>query len=235
MKLLVVHPKATCISARKLAKALGADIYDLRGGNTEFFGYDMVWNYGASEPISGDNIVNRTIAVQRCIDKVQAFEIFRRNKVPTVDYTIFKHNVPDTWESVVIRDSRKGRKAEGLHFAERGEPLRDGELYTEYFPHIAEYRIVVMMGRVVGRYRKDRNGADWLFTPMQRQGFEQVDWDCERAAEALGIHYAGFDVLENAKGECVVIEANSGAMMQDEALEYAKKNIERFVKRIQQA
>ena len=232
MKLLVVHPKATCISARKLAKAIGADTYDLRDGRDEFFGFDLVWNYGATQPIHGDNIVNRSISVQRCVDKVQTFEILRRNKIPTVDYTIFKHNVPDTWESIVIRDSRTGRKAEGLYFAERGEKLRDGELYTEYFPHIAEYRVVVMMGRVVGRYRKDKVGEDWLFTPMHHQGFEQVDWDCERAADAIGIDYVGFDVLENAKGDCVIIEGNSGAMMQDEALEYAKNNINRFVKKV---
>ena len=232
MKLLVVHPKATCISARKLAQAIGATTYDLRDGLDTFNGYDLVWNYGSSQPLYGDNIINRPIAVQRCVDKIQTFEILRRNRIPTVDYTIFKHNVPETWKSIVIRDSRTGRKAEGLYFAEQGEKLRDGELYTEYFPHIAEYRIVVMMGRVVGRYRKDQVGADWLFTPMHPQGFEQVDFDCERAANAIGIDYVGFDVLENAEGECVIIEGNSGAMMQDEALEYAKKNIISFVKEV---
>ena len=106
MKLLVVHPKAPCVSARKLAKAIGAETYDLRDGRTEFNGYDMVWNYGSTSPIYGENMVNRPIAVQRCVDKIQTFEILRRNRIPTVDYTIFKHNVPDSWDSIVIRDSR---------------------------------------------------------------------------------------------------------------------------------
>ena len=208
MKFLVAHPKATCISAKKLAKAIGADTYNLTTGDKrEFNGYDLVWNYGSREVLYAPVLVNRPIAVQRCVDKLQTFEIMRRAHVPTVDYTMFKHNVPENWESIVIRDSRTGRKAEGLYFAEQGEVLRDGALYTEYFPHIAEYRIVCGFGWVLGRYKKVAVEGDWYFELMHEQGFEQVDSDCLAAAKALGIDYVGFDVLENSKGNCVIIEA----------------------------
>ena len=230
MRIAVVHPKATCISARKLAKLWGADIFALhKTHQRDFQGYDLVWNYGGSENISGENIANKPLGVARCIDKVQTFEVLKRNRIPTVEWAIKKEDVPKTWKSIVIRDSRTGRKAEGLYFAEQGEPLRDGELYTEYFPHEYEYRIVVMCGEVVGRYRKDVEGADWLFTPMLKQGFHNVDRMCIAAAEVIGIDYVGFDVLENKYGKCVIIEGNSGAMLQDEAEEFAKVNLEYIV------
>lgn len=227
MKILIAHPKATCLSARKVAKALGAETYDLtKGKRTEFPEYDLVWNYGSSKVIHGAHIINRPIAVQRCVDKVQTFEILRRYGLPVPDFTVFKHNVPDIWESIVIRDKRDGRKAEGLHYAERGDPLPDGELYSEYIPHIAEYRIVVGFGRILGRYRKDRVDDDWFFTLMDKEGFGQVDKDCRKAADALGIDYVGFDVLERFDGSCVILEANSGAIIRDEALEFLDGNSE---------
>lgn len=225
MKILIAHPKATCLSARKVAKALGADTYDVtKGARTEFPEYDLVWNYGSSKEIRGNHVINRYIAVQRCVDKVQTFEILRRYEIPTPDFTIFKHNVPDIWESIVIRDKRDGRKAEGLHYAERGDVLPDGELYSEYIPHIAEYRIVVGFGRILGRYRKDKVNDDWFFTLMDKQGFAQVDKHCIKAADALGIDYVGFDVLERLDGSCVILEANSGAIIRDEVLSFLDGN-----------
>jgi glutathione synthase/RimK-type ligase-like ATP-grasp enzyme len=228
-KILIVHPKATCISAKKLAAIMKADTYDLREGRRDFEGYDLVWNYGSSDPVYAPHLLNRTLGVQRCIDKVQTFEILHRNRVPTVDYTTFKHNVPESWETVVVRDKRNGRKAEGLHYVERGEQMRNGELYTEYFPHEYEYRIVVLCGEVVGRYRKDVVDKDWLFIPMLPQGFERLDRECIHAAKVLGIDYAGFDILENKRGKCVILEANSGAMIQDEALEFIADNVDFIV------
>lgn len=234
MKILIAHPKATCISAKKLAKAIGAETYNLTTGDKrEFEGYDMVWNYGSREAIYAQHLANRPIAVQRCVDKLQTFEIMRRFNIPTVDYTMFKHNVPEHWNSIVIRDKRDGRKAEGLYFAEQGEALRDGAIYTEYFPHIAEYRIVCGFGWVLGRYKKVAVDGDWYFELMHKQGFEQVDKDCLKAARSLGIDYVGFDVLEDSQGSCVIIEANSGALLQDEALKFVKDNIRGIVEYVQ--
>lgn len=234
MKILIVHPQATCISARKLAAAMGGTTYNLTTGKQrEFPGYDLVWNYGSREVVRADHLVNRPIAVQRCVDKIQTFEILRRYGLPTVDFTIFKHNVPDFWKSVVIRSQRDGRKAEGLEYAEQGDPIPDGQLFTEYFPHVHEYRVVCGFGRVIGRYRKDRVENDWYFTHMSPQGFGQVDKDCLKAARVLGIDYVGFDVLEDTKGDCVILEANSGAMIQDEALEFVKQHSEAIVNYIQ--
>lgn len=234
MKILIAHPKATCLSARKVAKALGADLYNVTDGpRKEFPEYDLVWNYGSTKEIRGNHVINRYIAVQRCVDKVQTFEILRRYGLPIPDFTIFKHNVPDIWDSVVVREKRDGRKAEGITYVERGDKLPDGELYSEYIPHIAEYRIVVGFGRILGRYRKDRVDDDWYFTLMDKQGFYQVDKDCMKAANVLGIDYVGFDVLEKADGSCVILEANSGAIIRDEALRFLNgnaKNVFEYIK-----
>ena len=68
---------------------------------------------------------------------------------------------------------------------------------------------------------------------MHKQGFEQVDKDCLKAARSLGIDYVGFDVLEDSQGNCVIIEANSGALLQDEALKFVKNNIRGIVEYVQ--
>jgi len=46
-----------------------------------------------------------------------------------------------------------------------------------------------------------------------------MDNMCLKAAHALGIDYVGFDVLAQTKNDCVIIEANSGPILTDEALE----------------
>ena len=55
------------------------------------------------------------------------------------------------------------------------------------------------------------------FNHQAPKGFEKIDEHCIKAAKALGIDYVGFDVLAHTKKDFVILEANSGAIMTDEA------------------
>jgi glutathione synthase/RimK-type ligase-like ATP-grasp enzyme len=46
-----------------------------------------------------------------------------------------------------------------------------------------------------------------------------MDAICIRAARALSIDYVGFDVLAQTKNDCVIIEANSGPILTEEAID----------------
>lgn len=225
MNVIVVSPKASCKSAKALAEAIGAvhcnpyeqDRYD-------FSKYDGVINYGVSRKLRYQNIVNTPEAVSICVDKLKTFEIFKKNGIAHPGFTTKKAEVPKDWETVVVRTDLYARANKGMDYwyAHEGKPLPDAVLYTKYFEHENEYRIVVLFGEVMGRYIKktivDAESPDgrWDFLLMHKQGFEAVDAECIKAAKALGIDYVGFDVVENKKGQFQILEANSGPILTEE-------------------
>ncbi|MNL14900.1 hypothetical protein D3C87_1358610 [compost metagenome] len=132
-----------------------------------------------------------------------------------------KQDIPKEWECIVVREDAGGRKAEGMHLIDRGQPIPHGQLFTEYFFHNVEYRIMVFNGAVVARYEKvegQHEGEVWhFFENRPKRGFEAMDEHCLRAAKALGIDYVGFDVVAKTKKDFRILEANSAARLEDEA------------------
>lgn len=220
MKIVVLHPKLTYESASKLAKALNADLCNPFQEDRRWFGnYDVVFNYGCHRDLADATrvVINTPGAVGVCKDKVKTFKRLKDAGVPFPAYATRKKDVPKDWECIVVRESVDGARAEGLDYKYQGDELPDAALYTEYFPHKYEYRIVVFKGQVVGRYRKVEVDGEWVLQLMRKQGFEEVDKDCIKAAQALGIDYVGFDVLENKQGKCIILEANSAPILTEEA------------------
>jgi hypothetical protein len=191
-----------------------------------------VFNYGLTE-YNGN--INEGASVYRCVNKLSTFATLQNYPdIPIPRFTTHQ-TVALEWEVVVCRDSLDGRGNEGMSYAypnmlpEKAKQLPKSKLYTEYFSHHYEYRIVVFKGKVVGRYRKDQDAnGDWNFTLMTKKGFKDVDRTCVRAAQALQIDYVGFDVLENRNGSYVVLEANSGPVLTEEV----KKAIVKYIKQI---
>ncbi|KWH03712.1 hypothetical protein WT58_24060 [Burkholderia territorii] len=138
-----------------------------------------------------------------------------------------RNKVPKNWDSVVVRESRVGRKAEGFHhwLKEEGE-LPHGELYTKYYEHRNEYRVVVFMGKYFVYYKRpvSKDGEEWHEMVLQpARKFEAMGRHALAAAKALGIDYAGFDVVANSRTEYVFLEANSGPILNEEVKDYIVK------------
>lgn len=225
-KIIVLFPSIAKESAEKLAKACGWEaINPFKAGLRDFRNYAGVFNYGCNREIYARNVINKTKSVATCIDKVATFKAFEKAGVPTVAHTTKRQDVPKAWDTVVIRTNAKGARAEGLEYAYRwrNDVVPEGQLFTEYFEHANEYRIMVFLGKVVGVYRK-KTTADggWDFIPVKGPYTKKMADDAIKAAKALDIDFVGFDVLRNVKGEHKFLEANSACILTDEMIEAIK-------------
>lgn len=179
---------------------------------------DYVFAYGTSQRSYKGKRLNNREAVLSCVNKPITFDKLKKAKVDTVEYCLNKQDIPPHWSWVVVRGAVNGRKAEGLDYAENSPgKIPDGALFSEYFEHKYEYRIVVFLNEVVGRYYKREDTGNWYFNNQPAKGFEKMDEHCIRAAKALGIDYVGFDVVAKNKKDFKILEANSGAVLTDEA------------------
>ena len=225
MNICVVHPRASFKSAKRLAVALQCEAFNpFKMGSIDFTKYDVVVNYGVSLPIKFKAIVNHPAAVLGCVNKLITFRKLKAVGVPTVAFAQFKKDVPASWETVVCREVADGHSNKGMSYVNSGEPFPDSALYTEYYDHKFEFRIVVLKGKVVGRYLKEENKSnEWEFNSMDKTGFGVMDTVCTKAAAALGIDFVGFDVLANSQNDFRILEANSGPIMTHEVLKAMKK------------
>lgn len=233
MKRIAIITSVSGNSAKQLATALNerthgecsAEIFrPFKDGKTDFREFDYVLSLGCSAETQHKKGTksNKAKAVDRCVDKPSTFEALKRAGVPTVNYCTHWKDVPKGWATVVIRDKVDGRKAEGLRFVNQcdGEEVpKDGVLYSEHFDHKYEYRIMVWKGEVVGRYHKHDVAGEWFFNLRPAAGFEVMDAACLEAAKALEIDYVGFDVVAVNKKNFRILEANSGAILTEEAEE----------------
>lgn len=218
MKILVISPNACSESAKCLADNLGATYKNGFEGWWSPRNYDVVFNYGCGDAsIDTKNVINKGSAVIRCVNKISTLQALTKAGVPCLEFVTDKKKIPADWDVIVVRKTVEGKKNEGLEFAYQGEPIPNAPLYTRYFEHRYEYRVVVFLGKVVARYRKviDSDG-NWDLVIAPKRGFEQMDKACINAANALGIDYVGFDVLSKNKKDFRICEANSGPILMQE-------------------
>lgn len=230
MTICVIHPKIASESAQKLAKALQWDICNpFQEARRDFRMYTGVFNYGCNRNIVAHNIVNQAKSVALCINKVATYEAFKKAGIPTVNYVTRKEDVPKEWEAVVIRDKVDGARAEGLsyHYQHQayleyveGKEIPDGAIYSEYFEHVMELRIVVFCGKCIGAYDKVRRNEQWEFDVVETPPV--ITEHAVEAAKALNIDFVGFDVLVNNRGDYKFLEANTGPILTDEMIDAIK-------------
>lgn len=224
MKICIIHPEIGKESAEELAGILKADVFNpYKSERRDYREYDVLFNYGCNRKVKCNRIINKTVSVGRCIDKVRTFKALTKSNVPHPEYAIHRDKVPEHWDQVAIRKSKKGNQAQDIDYAFQGEELPDAELYTQVYYHKHEFRIVVFMGEVIGRYVKRRKKKDWLLESVDKEGFNHIDKACIDAAKGLDIDYVGFDVLAKSQSKFIILEANSSPILTDETAKSIKK------------
>lgn len=190
-------------------------------GTPDLTAYDWVVSLGCSAGVDHkeNRRINNPVAVKQCIDKRLSFASFNRAGVKTLEWTTEVGKIPKTWDQVAVRKDACGRKAEDLEWyvlpLERDKLPRDAALYTRCHYGRSEYRLYVLCGRVVGRYLKVENGDGEIEMVLKpSRGFDVMDEHVIRAAKALNIDYAGFDIIAHNKKDFAILEANSGATLQ---------------------
>lgn len=227
MKIVVLHPSLCKKSASELAKELGGVAINPFEFNTrDYTQYDLVFNYGCNRKIDAKKIINKTGAVARCIDKVATFYRLAKMGVPVVSFTEHLKEVPAHWKTIVCRKHADGAGGKGITYVEQGQPLPPASLYTEYYKHKFEFRIVVFQNKVIGRYLKRENKqGEWVLDHMQATGFDTMDGHCELAAKLLDIDYVGFDVIAKSQTDYRILEANSGPILSPEISDIIKDTL----------
>ena len=210
-------------SARELAEHLRvngikADVFHpYKDGRSDFRAYDYVFSYGCSAETEHKQRINSPKAVKLCIDKAETFK--KLDGLPHPRWWIDKRNIPADAYTIVVRKKRDGNKATGLEYWYRdsGLPVPNGELYTEYFYHKREYRVVVFDERAFVYYKHYDKVEDSHEFRLQRAGeFGMLSGACLVAAKRLGIDFVAFDVVAKTKNDFVILEANSGGALTPE-------------------
>lgn len=223
MKICVVHPSVTKESAGKLAEILKADTWNPYKTN-RYKDYDVLFNYGCSDfyVFRYDKVINSPEAVRISTDKIKTYEALKKGGVPTCEYVTKKNQIPASWKWVVNRATVTGRNCEGVLITVREEALDNQPLYTKFFHHTEEHRIVVFKGEIVGRYMKTNlNEGEYELTAMLPDGYGALDRSAVAACRAVGLDYAGVDILCTRGGaRHIVLEVNSGPLLTEEAQEF---------------
>lgn len=236
MKLAVLYPQAAFESATLLAKKLGAAaINPFKSAKRDYKEYDLVINYGCNRNIKNQRRINKVTAIARCIDKFTTFSLLNKFNIPVPAFSLEKA-VAATWQCVVVRKQKDGKGNEGMDYAfpkGKVKNVPDAELYTQYFDHKKEFRVVVLQEQVVACYEKVLVGDQWEFHTRTYRYLDAVKHQCLVAAHVLDIDYVGFDVLVNDDNEFVILEANSAPIITDEIISAFKKYIKKLEKEIE--
>lgn len=226
-RICVIHPKRCLDSARKLAQALGADLSNpYKEKRINYSQYDTVINYGVSEPSLMGNLFNKPDAVSICKDKHRTFVYLDHERVPIPKFTAYAVIAQEFNGTIVCHTEQDGMQNKGIVYHERDneQPIPRAYLYTEYFHHKREYRVVVLNYKVVGIYRKEEiEDGTWDLIPLSHKGFYSISNACVKAAKAIGIQYVGFDVVSNTREDFRILEANSGPIITDQVIDAFKQ------------
>lgn len=228
----VLYPECSSKSAKALALAIDAvAINPFKSNKKDYRGFDLVINYGCNRNIKAERMFNPVRSVACCIDKRQTFHLLNQHKIPTVGWVLDKEAIPKSWKHIVVRGVVDGNKNEGCETYHRNQKKRIPEnapLYTEFFEHKKEFRIIVFNKAAVVAYEKKLIDEEWNLIEKQYKYLDPVRKSCLDAAKVLQIDFVGFDVLVGHDNSFVILEANSAPILTDEAIVFFKNYVRRM-------
>lgn len=219
----VLHPHNIKDSGKLLAKLLKWEAIEVSDTLPDLTGHKVI-NYGSSK-INGtpEFLINNPDAVKSCINKITTLFTLAKFGIPTVEFTQHKEQIPNYWNTIVCRAQIKADNAKGLSFIKKGEPLPDAKLFTKYYDHQHEFRVICLKDKVTNIYTKTNKNGTLEFNSMDFHGFDNIIKQCRKAAEVLKIDFVGFDVLANSQNNFRILEANSGPVFIEDMIEPFKE------------
>lgn len=211
MQIHIIHPKLAKESATLLATTLKANQSNPFETEQRDFHEEIVFNYGCNRSINAPIIINSVKGISNCKDKVKTFNLLKGFPIPA--WTTSFKEIPQKWKFVVSRQKADAHANQGMKITTLADTPQKAALYTEYFDHKVELRIVVFKGKVIGRYQKNERDGQWCLDEVQAKGFETIDGLCQKAAHRLSIDFVGFDVLANNEKDFCILEANSAPIL----------------------
>ena len=207
----------------------GAFVRGVPGGSLEQVTFYLDILHGLN--LLGVPVYNDARAIERTVDKGMTSLLLRQAGLPTPPcWVVGKREAAVALARREIESGHQlvskplfGSQGEGL---QRHETLADldllaegnGIFYLQRFVHCGDqshdFRVFVIRGKTVAAMR--RYGQSWLNNVAQGGRCEPVRLDdlllcglAEDAVNAIGMAYAGVDIIRDAQGRYTVIEVNS--------------------------
>jgi glutathione synthase/RimK-type ligase-like ATP-grasp enzyme len=212
---VVISPKCTVLSAKYLAKQLGADyVNPYKAGRNDFGDYDLVINYGITGDIIGKRFINSPASVRNAVDKIRTFTLLQ-GKCNIVPWSTKKTDaiawIKDN-HYVAARLTKSGYQGKGLIITDDVNKIMEHsyELFTRYIHHDMEIRVNVFKGKIVSIVEKhDDGGEDFRMVLVRDKGKYNVEKIIKAINSNLDLDMYGADILVDNRGRCHLLEVNS--------------------------
>ena len=197
---------------------------------------DIVVNWGCSYvPASITVSINSPVSVAEACNKIVTFEVLQQAGVAIPEWTR-AWEVAKRWHGagalVYARTRLSASRGKGIVLIDPAQPweqqLEDASatgnipLFTKKVENSREFRVYVVGGRVTTVLEKRRrrgttpnehirSHGDWVFALGLRGPIQQDFYDeCIKAVQALGLDFAGLDVvISSESGRATILEVNS--------------------------
>ena len=200
----------------------------------------LVLNWGASDSLPTDLVVlNRPEAVRIASDQVESL----RRLGELAPRTVLRPDEMHLLQSErVVGKQRRGARGSGKAVIASDAPWSERvryDLFQEFVPDRAEYRVSVLNGHVASAYLKQPPaGADpqnlrpeWTHQ-LVRTLPAAVVATAREGARRIGLDYAGVDVIvDRQSGRTLCLEANAAPGMSEQTLSSLYSHLQRTVRR----
>ena len=240
-KAYIVYSKRSCVSGRKLLKALkdrqvGGFSWRRSCNSPPRHSSAVTIRWGNSSLIENEGlVVNKASAVAWASNKAQMMHVFREAEIKTPQV-----HWPADFNSLSSSQMRFYRDRND-HVAYRSNHERGDRYAVDPINKVMELRIHVFDGSTVGVYEKIPNTPDEVIYKDANCRFRRVNTndECQRddiigarplavkAVKALGLVSGGVDVIKDIDGNWYVLEVNSAPGLNT-------PNVTRFVDRFEE-
>ena len=200
----------------------------------------LVLNWGGSDSLPADLVaLNRPDAVRIASDQVESV----RRLGELAPRTVLR---PDDMHLLgsdrVVAKQRQGARGSGKAVIAADAPWSERarhDLFQEFIPDRAEYRVSLLNGRVVSAYAKQPPAGanpedlrpEWRHEPVTTLPAAVVA-TAREGARRIGLDYAGVDVIVDRRtGRAHCLEANAAPGMSEQTLRSLYAHLQRTLRR----
>lgn len=236
-----INPYGASKGAKLLANYLNIKRLKIRGSTFVGRNTDIVINWGNGKGNVGSaRQINKLQNVQLATNKVFTLQELHRKGISVPTFTLNRSAlVPE--KLYMARTILSGHSGKGIVVGTRDE-LPTAPLYTEYIYKVAEYRAIVVGGKVVDfKEKKRKNGlgeygehvwnhsSGYIFARNNITTPPDVyDLGIE-AVSALGLDFGAVDIIEDEEGRLYVLEVNTAFGIEGSTLELVGEAIKELI------
>lgn len=250
-------------SAKALANKLEVNTIKRVGSSVVDKEDRLIVNWGSRDcPYTKAKVLNKSSAVIICSNKHTFFRhisnhnfVDKDNQIHIPDWTT-EREVAERWMAwwkVCSRTVLNGNNGEGLIISDQPDdhPTTGVLLWTKYIPKTEEFRVHIFDGSVIEVQKKvwpkskDSTGVDWTQRNyddgfvFQSATFREVSKDiidqAKLAVQAVGLDFAGVDVIKGTDGNAYVLEINTAPGIEGSDITLYANSIRDIAKRLSQS